>query len=99
MAFLYGRAGRLTAKNGGFRSGQSDGCYGVTIGGNAWDPNSWPFNGQMDEVCRRPPCAPGCNFLVSLCAPPPQVAYWDIALSDEDVQTLYNDGAALDMSP
>ena len=71
MVVLHGRAGRLTAENGGFRPGQSEGCYGVTIGGNAWDPNSWPFNGQMDEVCRRPPCAPGRSFLVSLCAPPP----------------------------
>jgi hypothetical protein len=27
MAFLYGRAGRLTAQNGGFRPGQFDVAY------------------------------------------------------------------------
>jgi hypothetical protein len=41
MAVLYGRAGRLTAKNGGFRPGQWN--YGLYVDSGAQDgasPNS-----------------------------------------------------------
>jgi hypothetical protein len=35
MGLLYGRAGRLTAKNGGFRSGQVREAAGAGLGGHA----------------------------------------------------------------
>ena len=49
MAFLYGRAGRLTAKNGGFRPGQCGICYGD--GFSCLDCAGIPNGGAVVDAC------------------------------------------------
>ena len=58
MAFLYGRAGRLTAKNGGFRRGQ---CAGA----GACDYVAVQFG--RSEIVQVRPAAPEVSPLAAHC--------------------------------
>ena len=53
MGLLYGRAGRLTAENGGFRPGQCatwfDGCNQCAVGNSTADSCHFAFDGECDE--------------------------------------------------